>query len=64
MLIKTSEERYVSSLCTLKYHFFDLIMQDVRRFEALSVLDDRPNEHFNLYSKHVSRKHCKRVNHG
>ena len=50
-----------NGLGTLKFHLFDHIVDDIRRFGTISVLSASPFEHFNLHIKSAYRSTSKRL---
>lgn len=52
MFVDTFVEHYNSGLYTFKYHLFEQMLKDVRKFGIQSVLKSSPHEHFKVHIKH------------
>lgn len=52
MLAKTIDKYCNSSLCTVKYHVLDDIVEDIPRFGAISVLYRSPYDQVNVHIMH------------
>lgn len=56
MFVEIFGEHFDSCLYILKYCIPDHIMEDIRGFETLSVLDNCPYEQFDVHIKQAFKK--------
>lgn len=59
-LVERFDDHCESGLYTLKFHLLDHMVEDIRKFGTLSVLDGSPFEHFNVHIKQAYRKTSQR----
>lgn len=52
MLVDAFDEYYDSGLYRLKYQVLDHTVDDLQKFETLSILGISPYEHFSVHIKH------------
>lgn len=52
MSIETFDEHGDSGLYAVEYHLFDQMVEDIRKFVTVSVLDSSQYEQFNEHIKH------------
>lgn len=62
MFDKAIQEQFGSGLYTLKYPRLNHMVDDMRRFGALSVLDSSSYNHFNLNIKHAYKEFAGKTN--
>lgn len=60
IVVATFDEQCDSGLHTLNYHIPDPMVEDLRTFGALSVLDGTIYEYFNVHIKYAYRRTSQR----
>lgn len=64
-MIEIFHEQYDSSLCALKFHLLDNVVEDLKIFGNLTIPNASPFEHYNIHIKRsyreTSKQHSTRI---